>query len=112
MPLQATPLKQIVYIGNTNVLNVEGLQDQITNSYLNAATLVATLIDDQGNKIAGCTAIALPYVVGSNGNYQGTFGDNNFNPNPGTGYTLILNGNQGSGYFELQIVCEVRNRQQ
>jgi hypothetical protein len=110
MPLQFTPQKQIIYPGNTNLINVTDLYDSNTGQFLNAATLSATLYDDQGNVVAGCDGVVLTYVPGSNGQYKGTFGDNTFNPPPGTGYLLVISGSEAGGYVEIQITIEVKPR--
>lgn len=100
MPLAATPSKLRMYPGNTQLILLEALQDLSTTppTVLNGATLIATLIDDNGNKIQGCINIPLVYIAGSNGNYQGIFGDSTFQPDPGTGFTLLITGTaSGSG---------------
>jgi hypothetical protein len=113
MPLEATPSKMYVYPGNTQMITVEGLQDlsQLPALvFLNAASLTATLVDDDGNQIQGCIGIPLTYVLGSNGNYIGTFGDNTFQPGIGTGYTLIVEGSQSGGWIHEELIVEVKPR--
>lgn len=110
MPLFATPSKIILYQSNTQVLQITGLQDALSGNYLNAATITATLEDDQGNAIAECIAIPFTYIPLSNGNYQAVFGDQNFQPPIGTGYTLIVDGNQGGGYIHLELLVEIQPR--
>lgn len=111
MTLSATPAKLILYAGNTQAIELNGLQDALSLDYLNAATITATLVDDQGNQVPGCVNISLAYQASTNGNYVGTFGDTNFQPVDGTGYTLIITGSQDGGYIQLNMLVEVQNRQ-
>ena len=110
--LSATPSKYILYQGNTQSIQITGLYDEVSSTYLNSATLVATLVDDNGNLAdAELDEISFTYVPGSNGNYIATFGDNNFLPLLGTGYTLIIDGNQSGSYIHLELLVEIRARQ-
>jgi len=105
-PSTPSPVKEI-YQGNTQEIDVTGLQDADTGAYLNAATLTATLYDPTNIPVPGCINIPMPYVPASNGNYVGTFGDNTFMPALGTGYTLIITGSQASTFIELVYAAEV-----
>lgn len=111
--LQATPSKLIIYPGNSQVIQLDNLFDIITSTYLNNASLTATLYDSQGNSVQGCIGIALTYVAASNGSYLGLFGDSSFTPNPGTGYTLIVDGTAsgGQGTVHAEYIVEVKARQ-
>lgn len=111
--LQATPSKFIMHPGNTELITLENLLDILTNTYLNAATLTATLYDDQGNKVTGCDGITLNYVVSSNGEYKGVCGGATFLPTPGTGYTLIVEGTASGGVGDIHIeyIVEIKARQ-
>jgi hypothetical protein len=111
MTVSATPSKFILYQSNTQVLQVVGLQDNLTGNYLNAATVVGTLQDQNGNNITECTNITFAYVAASNGNYNGVFGDVNFLPPVGTGYTLLIDGNQSGSYIHLELMVEIQARQ-
>ena len=111
MALSATPAKIILFPGNTQVIELLGLQDAIALTYLNAATINATLLDDQGNEVPGCEDILFTYQPGTNGNYNATFGNISFNPVVGTGYTLVIDGNQSGGYIHLELLVEVQARQ-
>lgn len=111
MTVFATPSKFILYQGNTQVIQLIGLQDFISGNFLNAATIVGTLQDENGTDIPECTNITFTYVTASNGNYNGIFGDNNFNPAIGTGYTLVIDGNQGGSYIHLELLVEIQARQ-
>lgn len=63
----------IVYTGNDTVLEVKGLKNEVTGAFLNSATVTATLVDDDGNQVAGETwPKTLEYVSGSDGIYRAT----------------------------------------
>jgi hypothetical protein len=111
MTVLATPSKFIMYQGNTQVIQLLGLQDFLTQNYMNAATVTGTLQDDQGNNIAECVDIPFSYVLGSNGNYNGVFGDQNFVPMIGTGYTLIVDAVQNNSYGHWEFLVEIQARQ-
>ncbi len=110
MVASATLSPQVFTQGNTQAITLEGLQDVVSGAYLNAAALSATLYDPNGNAVAECTDVNMPYVPGSNGNYQGIFGDNNFMPPVGTGYRLVVTGTQNGGYIKIVSVAEVQER--
>jgi hypothetical protein len=112
MTVSATPSKFILYQSNTQVLQITGLQDFISQSYLNAATIVGTLTDPNGIEVSECVEVPFQYVAASNGNYNAIFGDDNFLPPVGTGYTLIIDGNQNAEYIHLELLVEIQARQQ
>lgn len=69
-----------------------------------AATLSGSLIDPSGNTVF---TVSLTYD-GSNGDFSGVFGDKNFYPPLGTGYTLVVQGTSDSGNdFKASIRAEV-----
>lgn len=111
MALSATPTKLMFYAGNTQAIEIFGLQDALTSLFLNTATITATLQDDNGNPVSGCTNVTLSYVAGSNGNYTGVFGDVNFQPAVGTSYTLVIDGSQSGSFIHLEMLVEIRSRQ-
>lgn len=109
--ISANLSKQVLYQGNIQGTTLEGLVDKRTGSFLNDWTnLVMTLIDDQGQKVPGCVQIPMTYMVGTNGNYQGVFGDVNFQPQVGTGYKLLVDGSNGGSTFHLELTVEVQAR--
>lgn len=63
-------------IGNDLVLDVTGLSDPVTGSYLNSATVTAVMKDAAGAELAGQTwPLTLGYVADSDGHYQGVLED-------------------------------------
>lgn len=62
----------IVYIGNDNYIEVDGLKDKATDAYINDATVACTLKDSGGNNVTGQSwPLTLSYVASSNGKYRG-----------------------------------------
>ena len=111
MSLSSTISKQIFVQGNSQAVTLEGLQDDITKAFQNGwMNIVMTLIDDEGNPVSGCTQVPMNYTAGSNGEYVGIFGDNNFYPAIGTGYTLLIDGNQSGSYLHVECTVEVKSR--
>lgn len=112
MTVFATPSKFVMWQGNTQVIQLVGLQDYLTQNYMNSAVVTGTLQDDQGNNIVECVEVAFAYVVGSNGNYNGVFGDENFIPPIGTGYTLLIDAVENNSYGHWEFLVEILARQQ
>lgn len=64
-----------VFVANTNVLELLGLTDAVTNAAINDAIVSVIVCDNNGARIGGGDApwpLALAYVAGSAGNYRGT----------------------------------------
>lgn len=97
--------------GNTQTTTLTGLQDNTTGLFQNTWTnIVMTLIDDEGNPVVGCVQIPMNYIPGSNGNYQGTFGNASFYPPVGTGYTLLIDGSNSGSFLHIETLVEVKAR--
>jgi len=59
------------FVANTNLLTLVGLQDHITDLYINSATVIVTVKDQNGVNVLGMTWPAtMNYVAASNGNYR------------------------------------------
>jgi len=64
----------VMWVDNDMLVEIDGLQDSSDDSYLNAATVTATIKDPDGTEITGQSLpISLSYVSSSNGKYQGVF---------------------------------------
>lgn len=112
MPITATPPKQTLYAQNTQVVQVTGVQDALTGSFIDTMVMTLTLFDQNGNPINECDGVAFTYVPASNGNYQAIFGDEAFDPPVGSGYKLVIDGNDGSGnILHLELTAQVVARQ-
>ena len=58
------------YIGSDNVIQLADFYDAVAGSYLNSATVTATMTDLSGNEVTGVTwPMTLSYVAASNGKY-------------------------------------------
>lgn len=56
---------------NTNVLELTGLRNEIDGAWINDATVQATVVDLDGEEVAGETwPLSMPYVAASNGVYR------------------------------------------
>jgi hypothetical protein len=113
MALLNTPKKLLYSQGNAQIITFSNLIDTVTGLPINSDTLVATMIDCNGVPVVGCTGIVLA-STDTLGDYRGTFGDNTFYPPVGTGYTLLIDGNNGSnaGYIHFEIMVEIVSRAQ
>ncbi len=59
------------FVGNTNVLDLTGLQEAIEGNYVNNAVVSVTVKDDCGELVAGQTwPSTMVYVNESNGDYR------------------------------------------
>lgn len=61
-----------VYVSNTNVLEVRGLQEAISGDYVNSgATVTVTVVNDCGAAVSGVSwPVSMQYVAGTNGDYR------------------------------------------
>ena len=111
----ALPTKLLLVRLNDQFVEIDGLQDAVTLAYYNNATVSATLVDQNNDAVPGLSALPMPYVSGSNGNYRGLV-EQTFNPPLGGGYTLQItasviggSGPDGTtdGYWEIptQVVA-------
>jgi hypothetical protein len=94
---------------NTQVIQAFGLQDVVTGSFLNSATVTATLLNDRGVADGVLQGIVLGYMAATDGNYQGTV-PATFNAPLGGGYILQILVEQGGvqSLFSLQTIVELR----
>jgi hypothetical protein len=61
-----------LYIGEDLAIQMTGLKNAITDAYVNDATMTYTLKTAAGVAVTGASAISMPYVAASDGNYRGT----------------------------------------
>lgn len=102
----------IIYRLNSAFILLSGFTDQGTTppSYVNNATLSATLTDQYGNEVTGLINVPGTYVAGSNGNYQFPISPTLDPPQAAT-YTLTISGTgAGSSYYAVLPVT-VEDRQ-
>lgn len=66
----------VAYVESDNLITLTGLKNEATGSYVNSATVTATVKDLDGTQLAGQTwPTTMSYVSSSNGNYRGTLED-------------------------------------
>jgi hypothetical protein len=106
-----TTIPTVVYLFplNTQLLQVQGLQDFLSGDYLNSATVLATLLDYRGNPDSVLQNIPMNYVAGSNGNYTGIVPDT-FNAPLGSGYILQITADQAGVQGQWSIPAQVKPR--
>jgi hypothetical protein len=108
--MQLTPAVIYLYPLNTQVIQINGLQDVVTGLYLDAASGTATLFDPQGNADPVLNGIVMTYLSGSNGNYNGTV-PATFNPvKISGGYSLVVTIAQGGVQAQFTIPVVVKPR--
>jgi hypothetical protein len=108
----ATPNIIYLYPDNTQVIEIEGLQDALTGTFLNSATVSATLLDENGNEDPVLNDINMAYQPGSNGVYIGIV-PSAFQitlPLPQSGYTLQITADQGSSQAQWSIPVQIKAR--
>jgi hypothetical protein len=60
------------FIANTNILELRGLKDSLTEAFINDADVTVTLKDEDGDEIGSVSwPISMSYVVNSDGDYRG-----------------------------------------
>jgi len=106
-------LPSVIYLfpQNTQTLNIVGLQDSVTGSFLDAADALATLYDQRGNADDVLNGIALGYVPGTEGNYLGTV-PASFDARLGGGYSLVITAVQSGIQAQWTIPVIVSKRDQ
>lgn len=102
-----------VYVDNTNVLQLDGLQDAIDSSYINDADVTFSLVDKDAAELDGQTWPAdMDYVATSNGNYRG-FIENDVELVAGQTYRAIIEVDAGTnriGHYEFPFVPKIRTK--
>lgn len=101
----------ILYTTNDTVIEVKGLKNEVTGAFLNAATVTATLVDSDGDQVAGETwPKSLEYVYGSDGIYRATL-PYTMGLTSGGRYTAQISVNGGSGLrASFALPCVARGR--
>lgn len=101
----------ILYVGNDTILEVKGLKNEVTGGFLNAATVTAVLVDNEGDEVAGYSWPAtLAYVAGSDGIYRATL-PYSMSLSGGARYSAQITANGGSGLrASWSIPCLARAR--
>ena len=89
--LSVSIIPSVVYFTpqNTQVIELDGLQDSESLAFVNDAAVSGTLIDDRGNPDPVFNNIPMLYQNATNGNYVGTVPDT-FNALLGSGYRFVI----------------------
>lgn len=101
-----------VWIGNDNLLVLDGLQDEASGDYLNGASVSAVLVDESGTQVQGQTwPLSLAYVTGSQGRYQGVLEDT-LALQHGQRYIAQVTADAAGlrGYWEVPVTARRRSR--
>lgn len=81
--------------GNDQVVTLVGLRTtDLEPVYLNAATVKATLLDAKGQPMADFSDVPMPYVSGSQGNYEWTVEADAMMLPIGSEYSLVMTARQ------------------
>ena len=64
---------RVAFVKNTNLLELTGLKSATTGSFINDATVTATIKDKAGTVVGGQTfPVTLAYIAASSGDYRAT----------------------------------------
>ncbi len=94
------------YRMNDQYVEITGLKDTITDTFVNSATVTATLFNRNGVAMENFTDISLDYVSASDGDYRG-FISEAFNAAVGDDYTLVVEVVSGSNNLRAEYDAEV-----
>lgn len=79
-----------IYINNDSLIELIGLKDTVLDTFINDATVVATIYDDTGTVVTGISwPLTIPYVTSSNGEYRAVL-DKAIVLTKGNLYTLVI----------------------
>ena len=99
----------VAYVANDNTLTLEGLQNAITESYINDATVSVTLYEsDHTTEVSGESwPLTMDYVSASNGNYRATLADTlSLSPNDRYFADVTADGGAGlKGFWTTQLIA-------
>ncbi len=101
---------QILYRNNDHLIRLTGLQDSITDAYVNDATVTVTIKDLDGNEVAGISwPVTMDYEATSDGDYRATL-DKAIVLAIGKRYTAEITVASGTrdAFFELPIQAQIR----
>lgn len=102
----------IYYYLNDNTIELDGLINNITEAYINDATVTVTLIDsNSGDEIVGETwPLAMGYVSASNGKYRANLAST-LTVTVGQKLKAKINvdaGANGTAYWEFPVIVKQR----
>lgn len=99
------------FVANTNVLDLIGLKEEITDAFINNAAVEVTIKDAEGTSVAGETwPLAMDYVAASDGDYR-AFVSEDLELSAGTRYVAYIDADGGAnrfGHFEFHFKALAR----
>ena len=100
-----------IYLSNDNLLSVANLRNSSSGSFMNDATVTATLKDTGGTNVSGQTfPVTLSYIAESDGNYQTTL-ENTLVMTEDTTYITTITATSSSGlYAEWEMTLTAKKR--
>lgn len=102
---------KVLFYNNDNLLEIIGLKNAATDSFINNATVTADIhLKSDDSQVTGATGLTLAYVSGSNGNYRTTVPDT-ANIAQSEEYVAKITADGGAGlkgYWEILIQSQVR----
>lgn len=105
-------MTDIIYVANTNLLQLQGLKNEQDSSFQNSATVTVTIVDELGANVPNQTwPLTLPYVASSNGNYEERL-PSTVTLVGGRCYTAIIDADAGGGlvgHWEIPLKVVVRS---
>lgn len=101
----------VVYVANTNVLDLIGLKSVVDNAFVNSATVTVTVKDSALVAVTGQTwPTAMVYVPTSNGNYRAYF-ENDLALTNKKKYIAVIDADAGVnriGHWEFPFTAATR----
>lgn len=95
--------RDILWVGNTNLVELTNLQHKKTGAYLNAATVTCSVINGSGNLVAGETfPKTMTYETGTNGTYSTTL-SYSLDIEDGEEVTLVVTATQSQVRYERVV---------
>ncbi|RUU23687.1 hypothetical protein EOD10_04435 [Mesorhizobium sp. M7A.T.Ca.TU.009.01.3.2] len=102
----------IVYVANTNVIELTGLKSAIEDEFIDDATVTVTVKDSEGEEVSGQTwPTTMDFVVSSDGLYRGIIEDG-VELTAGTTYVAHVDVDAGVdrvGHWEFIFVPKTRH---
>jgi len=100
-----------IYLSNDNLLSIEGLKNSSSGSFMNDATVTATVKNSGGSAVSGqAFPVSLSYIAASNGNYHATL-ENTLSMVEGIIYTATISATSSGGLYaewDLQLMATKR----
>lgn len=106
----------ILYLGNSQFIELDGVKDQSTTPavYLDTGIATGTLYDPSGNPVPGAQNINGQYQNASNGNYRFPLDPSQFNETNitvlGGGYTFKADITSNTIKYHIELACKVAIR--